>query len=71
MEINEVHSHKAKLGLADLLINPPVGTFSLLEFESWERIIEVGYRAGQDAMREWSKSQEPAAEQPEGSLIRT
>jgi predicted acylesterase/phospholipase RssA len=71
MEINEVHSRKAKLALADLLINPPIAAFSLLEFESWEAIIEVGYRAAQGAIAAWKNSPKPETDQLEGSLVRT
>lgn len=53
MEINEVHSRTAKRALADLLIDPPIAQFSLLEFEAWERIIEAGHRAAQDAIGQW------------------
>jgi predicted acylesterase/phospholipase RssA/CRP-like cAMP-binding protein len=56
MEINEVHSRKAKLDLADLLIAPPISEFSLLEFDAWEQIIDVGYRAGQEAIAAWKNN---------------
>jgi len=57
MEINEVHTRKPKLALADLLINPPIHQFSLLQFDAWEKIIDVGYVAAQDAIETWKKSE--------------
>ena len=54
IEINEVRTRKAKFALADLLIAPPIGVFSLLEFESWQKIIDVGYRATQEALAGWT-----------------
>ena len=71
MEVNELHSRRAKLDLADLLINPPIASFSLLEFESWEKIIEVGYRAAREAIAAWRDIPARDAEAMEGSVVRT
>jgi predicted acylesterase/phospholipase RssA len=71
MELNEVHARRAKLGLADLLIAPPIAGFSLLEFESYERIIDAGYRAAREALKAWSYSPAHEKESIEGGLVRT
>lgn len=71
MEVNEVYSRKAKLALADLLINPPIHQFSLLEFESWEKIIETGHRAALDAIEAWRTGQTVQTEVPAATLVQT
>lgn len=41
-------------GTVDLLLEPPVAQFRLLEFESFEAILEAGYRYASERLAEWS-----------------
>ena len=38
---------------ADLVLRPPVGDFGILEFASYERIIEAGYQDAVDVLEAW------------------
>lgn len=51
--LNDVQLAKAKSHLCELYIAPPVGSFGILEFQSYEKIIEIGYRAGMEAIDRW------------------
>ncbi len=43
---------------ADFAFRPPVDGFWLMEFSRLERIVEVGYAYGREAVRSWEE--EPA-----------
>ena len=45
--LNDVHQARLKHDSCDLYINPPVERFGLLEFQSYEQIINVGYNTAQ------------------------
>ena len=39
--------------LADLVINPPVAPFGILDFARYERVIEIGYDSARRQIEEW------------------
>jgi predicted acylesterase/phospholipase RssA/CRP-like cAMP-binding protein len=47
--------------LADVLIEPPVGDYPILDYGQFRPIVEAGYRAGQEAMREWQAGRAAAS----------
>ncbi|HET9694540.1 MAG TPA: patatin-like phospholipase family protein [Steroidobacteraceae bacterium] len=52
MSIGAIGSARAAGARADLLIRPPVGGFSFTDVRVFDRVVEVGYRAGQQALAE-------------------
>ena len=40
-------------GLADLLIEPPLGTYPILAFDRFEPITDIGYQSARDAIAAW------------------
>ncbi|MCA9980090.1 MAG: patatin-like phospholipase family protein [Anaerolineales bacterium] len=52
--LNDVHQARRKLKWADLYIEPPVEKFHMLAFSSYEELIEMGYKAAQDALKDWN-----------------
>jgi predicted acylesterase/phospholipase RssA len=38
---------------ADLLLNPPVGEFGLMDVRSFDRLVEVGYQHARDRIAKW------------------
>jgi len=44
---------------ADLLLNPPVREFGMMDLKAFDRIVEAGYRYGQTAVAEWLAGQQP------------
>lgn len=53
MALHEVHQEEAKRRLADIYIVPPVEKYNILDFGSYDPIIEAGYRAAQEAFKAW------------------
>jgi NTE family protein len=55
--------------LADLLLKPPTDSINLLDWKSFERAIEIGYRHASEALekRDWLERALPA-QPPEGRL---
>ena len=53
MALHEAHQEEAKRRLADIYITPPVEKYNILDFGSYEPIIEAGYRAAQEALAAW------------------
>jgi len=41
----------------DLYIQPPVEGFDLLDWKEMDRIVELGYRAGREAVRAWQEGE--------------
>jgi predicted acylesterase/phospholipase RssA len=41
---------------ADLVIRPPLEEFGLLEFKSFDRIVEIGYKHALEQLEAWSAS---------------
>ena len=52
MSIGAIGSARAAGARADLLIRPPVGGFSFTDVRVFDRVVEVGYRAAQQALAE-------------------
>ena len=52
MSIGTIGSARAAGARADLLIRPPVGGFSFTDVRVFDRVVEVGYRAAQQALAE-------------------
>jgi predicted acylesterase/phospholipase RssA len=52
-EINSVYRMRSIQPLADLLIQPDVRRFGVLDFASYAPIIEAGYQAASEALAEW------------------
>ncbi len=48
--LNDVHQARVKRSNCDLYINPPVERFGLLEFQSYEKIIDVGYKSALEVL---------------------
>lgn len=48
-------------GLADLLIEPPLGAYPILAFDRYEPIIDIGYQSARDAIAAWRASTSPSA----------
>lgn len=42
----------ASRAAADVLIQPPLESFDMLSWHAFDRIVEVGYRAGMDAVKQ-------------------
>jgi len=55
MEINSVNHLESNQMLADLLIQPDVRQFGILEFASYESILDVGYRVAIEQLTTWLK----------------
>jgi predicted acylesterase/phospholipase RssA len=55
MSIGAIGSARAAGARADLLVRPPVGGFSFTDVRNFDRVVEAGYRAAQQAIAEhWS-----------------
>jgi len=52
MSIGAIGSARAAGARADLLIRPPVGGFSFTDVRAFDRVVEAGYRAAQQALAE-------------------
>lgn len=48
-------------GLADLLIEPPLGDYPILAFDRYAPIIEIGYQSARDAIATWRAGTAPSA----------
>ena len=48
-------------GLADLLIEPPLGEYPILAFDRYQPIIDIGYQSSRDAIAAWRASTAPSA----------
>ncbi|HMO56351.1 MAG TPA: cyclic nucleotide-binding and patatin-like phospholipase domain-containing protein [Roseiflexaceae bacterium] len=57
-EINSVYTSRSPAfrRLADLIIQPPVEQFRVLDFDAHAAIIEVGYQAARDQLAAWQRS---------------
>ncbi len=53
MEINSVHQINNRQRLADVLIQPDVGQFGMLDFGSYQQISEAGYLAAREELVRW------------------
>jgi len=53
--LNDVHLAAKKSQMCELYITPRVEGFGILEFQSFEQIIEVGYRSAREAIEDWSR----------------
>jgi predicted acylesterase/phospholipase RssA len=69
LALNDVSQAKAKRRLTDLHICPPVDHFNILDFGAYARIIEIGYRSGQEAIAAWQARPEAGKVATEGGAI--
>ena len=53
LEISSVHQIKAQQQYVDVLIQPDVRRFGLLDFGAYESIAEVGYQAAREQLAQW------------------
>jgi predicted acylesterase/phospholipase RssA/CRP-like cAMP-binding protein len=53
LDVNGMYRTAAIRHLADLVVALPVEEFGILEFESYERIVDIGYTATRRALEEW------------------
>jgi len=60
MEINSAYRYKSMQSLADLLIQPDVRQFGILDFASYEPIIEAGYQAARPQLAAWQEQRRSA-----------
>lgn len=51
MEVNSIYQRKAAEQLADVVIEPDVDTFGLLDFEAFRELEQRGYEAGRAALQ--------------------
>jgi NTE family protein len=51
--LSSAHSVERLRNSVDLYIRPPVDGFDLLDWKEMDRIVELGYRAGREAVRAW------------------
>jgi predicted acylesterase/phospholipase RssA len=56
MALHEVHQEEAKRRLADVYLAPAVEKYDILDFGSYDPIIETGYRAAQEALANWQNT---------------
>jgi predicted acylesterase/phospholipase RssA len=52
--LSSVQSVERLRGSVDLYIHPPVERFELLDWKAFDRIVELGYDAGREAVRGWA-----------------
>jgi predicted acylesterase/phospholipase RssA len=52
--LSSVQSVERLRGSVDLYIHPPVEQFELLDWKSFDRIVELGYDAGREAVEGWT-----------------
>jgi predicted acylesterase/phospholipase RssA/CRP-like cAMP-binding protein len=55
-EISGASEARRNQAMADLLVQPDVGAFSLMDYESYKPIIEIGYQAAREKAAEWMSS---------------
>lgn len=53
LELPTVSRKRTQQALADLTIRPPVGPYSILDFDSYEEILQAGYQTGRRVLEEW------------------
>ena len=53
LDVNGMYRTVAIRHLADLIVPLPVEEFGILEFESYESIVDIGYTATRQALEEW------------------
>ncbi|MBI4852690.1 MAG: cyclic nucleotide-binding domain-containing protein [Acidobacteria bacterium] len=53
MEVNNVYLQNQMDRLTDLLIRPNVGKFGILDFGSFEPIVQIGYETALPKLKEW------------------
>jgi predicted acylesterase/phospholipase RssA len=58
LEISSVHQIKAQQRYVDVLIQPDVRRFGLLDFGSYESIAQAGYQAARERLVRWQEGQE-------------
>ncbi len=56
MLVNDVQRARAKRGLADLHIHPPVERYATFDWDRYPEIREIGYCAAQQAIEEWRRN---------------
>lgn len=56
MEINNVYFQNSMEKLTDLFIHPDVSKFGILEFGSYEPIIQIGYETAAPKLKDWHNS---------------
>ncbi|HSH05098.1 MAG TPA: cyclic nucleotide-binding and patatin-like phospholipase domain-containing protein [Anaerolineae bacterium] len=67
VSVNFLYHGQSIIHRADVLINPDVSSFGLLEFEAIDRVIDVGYHATKQALQEWRQE---GGQLPEGVLFK-
>ncbi len=58
LEISSAHQIKIRERLADLLIQPDVSQFGMLDFASYEAISEAGYQAAWKQLSQWQSQRD-------------
>ena len=54
LDVNGMYRTGAIRHLADLVVQLPLEEFGILEFESYERIVEIGYNTTRKYLEEWA-----------------
>ena len=60
LEVDSVYLLKSSESLADVLIQPDVRQFTLLDFAAYESIAEVVSQVGREQMAQWQEQQKSA-----------
>ncbi len=56
LALNDVQQARVKRNLADVYIRPPVESFNILGFASYEEIIEIGYETARAQIEQWLRT---------------
>ena len=56
LDVNGMYRTAAIRHLADLVVPLPLEEFGILEFESYERIVEIGYNTTREYLAEWNRA---------------
>ncbi|MGE5139598.1 MAG: patatin-like phospholipase family protein, partial [Rudaea sp.] len=56
MALHDVRQEKAKQRLADIYITPPVEEYNILDFASFDPIIDIGYRSARQALAAYEET---------------
>lgn len=55
LDVNGMYRTAAIRHLADLVVSLPLEEFGILEFESYERIVEIGYDTTRECLKKWNQ----------------
>jgi predicted acylesterase/phospholipase RssA len=68
MALHEAHQEEAKRRLTDIYITPPVEKYNILDFGSYDAIMEAGYQSAQEALAKWKSPDGSPLQQLDSAL---